>query len=89
MDPRISTLSAFADHGVGYLSRPPGRLVFGHFSDRVGRETMLMPSILAMGVGTLPVGCLATDQDVGVWAPICLVTLGLPVRGGARSRSPG
>lgn len=76
-DARISIVSAFSVYAVGYLSRPVGGLVFGHFGDRFGRRTMLMLSMTIMGLGSFLVGCLPTYRQVGIWAPILLVTLRL------------
>lgn len=77
IDPRISTISAFSVYAVGYLARPLGGLLFGHFGDRLGRKTMLMLSMVVMGGGTFLVGCLPTYQDIGILAPILLITLRL------------
>jgi len=76
-DARIGIVSAFSVYAVGYLARPLGGLVFGHFGDRLGRKTMLMLSMVIMGGGTFLVGCLPTYQQIGIAAPILLVALRL------------
>ncbi len=76
-DARISIVSAFSVYAVGYLSRPVGGLIFGHFGDRFGRRNMLMLSMTIMGLGSFLVGCLPTYQQVGIWAPVLLVVLRL------------
>lgn len=76
-DPAIGTLLAFATFGVTFLVRPLGALIFGHFGDRIGRKTMLVFSILIMGVGTFLIGLLPTYEAIGIWAPILLVLLRL------------
>ena len=68
-------LASFATFAIGYLARPIGGLVFGHFGDRVGRKRMLVLSLLMMGFGTLVIGLLPTYATIGVWAPILLVTM--------------
>ncbi|MCJ2063308.1 MHS family MFS transporter [Methylobacterium sp. J-088] len=76
-DPLVSTLAAFSVYAVGYLARPLGGLIFGHFGDRLGRRSMLVLSLLLMGFGTFFVGLLPTYEQAGILAPICLVLLRL------------
>jgi MFS family permease len=66
-------LAAFATLGAGFLARPMGGAVFGHFGDRVGRKAMLVVSMIGMGVGTTAIGLLPTYQQIGVMAPTALV----------------
>jgi MHS family shikimate/dehydroshikimate transporter-like MFS transporter len=73
--PLVGTLLAFSTYAVGFAARPLGGIVFGHFGDRVGRKSMLVISLLIMGIATILIGCLPTYGDVGVLAPILLVTL--------------
>lgn len=70
-----ATLLTFATFGVGFLARPLGGIVFGHYGDRIGRRAMLVLTLLLMGVGTAAVGLLPTYAQIGVWAPILLVAL--------------
>jgi MFS family permease len=71
------TLLALATFGVGYVARPVGAFVLGHFGDRYGRKKILIFTLLLMGVSTFLVGCLPTYASIGVWAPILLVALRL------------
>ena len=76
-DPLIGTLAAFATYAVGFAARPVGGVVFGHFGDRVGRKSMLVITILTMGLATFLIGLLPTYAQVGIWAPVLLVVLRL------------
>ncbi|WP_233451861.1 MFS transporter [Rubrobacter xylanophilus] len=69
------TLAAFATYAVGFVARPLGGIVFGHYGDRIGRKAMLVLSLLIMGVATFLIGLLPTYAQVGVLAPILLVIL--------------
>ncbi|KFU78978.1 metabolite-proton symporter [Amycolatopsis lurida] len=76
-DPLTGTLLAFLTYAVGFLARPIGGLVFGHFGDRVGRKKLLVLSLLLMGGSTCAMGILPTYASVGVLAPILLTLLRL------------
>ena len=76
-DPLVGTLAAFATFGVGFVARPIGGVLFGHFGDKVGRKSMLILTLLIMGVATVLIGCLPGYNSIGVAAPILLVTLRL------------
>jgi MHS family shikimate/dehydroshikimate transporter-like MFS transporter len=76
-DPFMGTLAAFGSYAVGFVARPFGGAVFGHFGDRTGRKTMLTLTMLIMGAGTFLIGCLPTYASIGVWAPILLIVLRL------------
>ena len=76
-DPVVSTLAAFSVYAVGYIARPLGGIVIGHFGDKLGRRSMLVLSMLLMGFGTFLVGVLPTYDQIGVLAPIILVCLRL------------
>ncbi|MGZ3404093.1 MAG: MFS transporter [Phenylobacterium sp.] len=75
--PLTGTMLAFATYGVGFLARPFGGVIFGHFGDRVGRKTILTISMLIMGVATFMIGVLPTYSQAGIAAPIMLVILRL------------
>ncbi|MFK0281334.1 MFS transporter [Streptomyces sp. NPDC090499] len=75
LSPATGTLAAFATYSVGFLARPLGGVVMGHFGDRVGRKSMLVTSLVLMGTATVGIGLLPTYDTVGVWAPVLLVTL--------------
>lgn len=68
------TLAAFATYSVGFLARPLGGILMGHYGDRIGRKPMLVLSMLTVGAATFAVGLLPTYESIGVWAPILLVT---------------
>ncbi|AMO95230.1 H+ symporter family protein [Collimonas fungivorans] len=73
--PTIGTLAAFATFGVGFLFRPLGGIVFGHFGDRLGRKRMLVITVMMMGVSTALIGLLPTYASIGWYAPLALVVL--------------
>jgi metabolite-proton symporter len=74
-DPLVGTLLAFTTYAVGFVARPLGGIVFGHYGDKVGRKNVLVATLLLMGVATFLIGLLPTYDVIGVWAPILLVTL--------------
>jgi len=74
-DPLVGTLLAFGGIAAGYLSRPLGSIVFGHYGDRLGRKTMLVVSLFVMGAATFLIGVLPTYAAIGATAAIMLVTL--------------
>ena len=76
-DPLTGTLLAFATYALGFVARPVGGVVFGHFGDRIGRKRLLMLSLILMGVATIFIGLLPTYAQVGIWAPIGLIALRL------------
>ncbi|WP_285320881.1 MFS transporter [Pseudarthrobacter sp. lyk4-40-TYG-27] len=76
-DPLIGILLAFAAFGTGYLTRPIGGVVFGHFGDRYGRQRVLILTLIIMGATTFLIGCLPTYQEVGFLAPALLIVLRL------------
>ncbi|MDX6740408.1 MFS transporter [Actinocorallia sp. A-T 12471] len=75
--PLAGSLGAFAAFAVGFLVRPLGGMLFGHFGDRIGRRPVLAATVLLMGVSTAGIGLLPTYDQVGVLAPILLVALRL------------
>ncbi|SDP74539.1 metabolite-proton symporter [Arthrobacter sp. ok909] len=68
-------LAAFATQFVGFVARPVGAAIFGHFGDRIGRKTTLMATLFLMAFGTVLIGLLPTYQSIGIAAPIILVLL--------------
>src|SRR4051794_13823127 len=74
-DPLVGTLLAFTTYAVGFVARPLGGIVFGHYGDRLGRKNVLVVTLLIMGVATVLIGVLPTYSSVGVWAPVLLVVL--------------
>jgi MHS family shikimate/dehydroshikimate transporter-like MFS transporter len=75
--PVLGTIAAFGTYGVGFLARPLGAAVFGHFGDRVGRKAMLVITITIMGLGTFLIGTLPTYAEIGIGAPLLLIALRL------------
>ncbi|MEV7090006.1 MFS transporter [Streptomyces sp. NPDC093085] len=75
LSPLNAKLAAFSTYAVAFLARPIGSIVFGHFGDRVGRKSVLVASLLLMGVSTALVGLLPGYATLGVWAPLLLVLL--------------
>lgn len=73
--PAMGTLAAFATFGVGFLFRPLGGIIFGHFGDKLGRKRMLMLTVWMMGIATALIGLLPSFAAIGWWAPVLLVTL--------------
>ena len=76
-EPLAGTLASFATYAVGFLARPLGGVIFGHYGDKIGRKAMLVTTLLIMGIATFVVGLLPTYETIGIWAPILLVVLRL------------
>jgi metabolite-proton symporter len=74
-DPAVGTIAAFGTFAAGYLARPLGGIVFGHFGDRIGRKSMMLLTMVLMGCGSFLIGLLPTYDAIGVWAPVLLVAL--------------
>lgn len=75
VDSTVGTLAAFATFGVGFLFRPLGGIVFGHFGDHLGRKRMLVLTVGMMGISTALIGVLPTYAAIGWYSPLCLVIL--------------
>lgn len=73
IDPVAGTLAAFGTYAVGFVARPLGGVVFGHFGDRIGRKSMLMCSLLLMGVPTVLIGLTPSYEVIGYWGAVALV----------------
>ena len=76
-DPLVGTMLSFATYALGFVARPLGGLVFGHFGDRIGRKQLLMLSLVMMGGSTFLIGLLPTFDQVGLFAPMGLILLRL------------
>ena len=74
-DPLVGTLLAFTTYAVGFIARPLGGVVFGHYGDKLGRKNILIVTLMLMGIGTFLIGVLPTYETIGVAAPILLVVL--------------
>ncbi|MFI9813864.1 MFS transporter [Saccharothrix variisporea] len=75
LSPLAASLASLSTFAVGFLARPLGSVLMGHFGDRAGRKSMLVTSLLVMGVATVLIGVLPTYAQIGVWAPVLLVAL--------------
>ncbi|SPF07346.1 MFS transporter [Streptomyces sp. MA5143a] len=73
--PAVGTIAAFGTFAAGYVARPLGGIVFGHFGDRLGRKSMLLLTMGLMGGASFLIGLLPTYDAIGVWAPVLLIAL--------------
>jgi MFS transporter, MHS family, shikimate and dehydroshikimate transport protein len=76
-DPLTGTLASFGTYAAGFVARPIGGIIIGHYGDRIGRKSMLVLTLVIMGVATFGIGLLPTYAQIGPWAPVLLVTLRL------------
>ena len=74
-DPLVGTLNAFAIYAVGFVARPIGAAIFGHWGDRLGRKAALIATLMLMGVATFLVGVVPTYASIGIWGAIILTVL--------------
>ena len=74
-DPLVATMLAYATFAVGFITRPLGGVIFGHFGDRIGRKTMLIVTLMIMGVSTFLIGLVPTYAQIGIAAPLLLLLL--------------
>ncbi len=74
-EPLVGVLLAYSTNAVAFVARPIGGAVFGHFGDRIGRKSMLIVTLLLMGIATFAIGCLPTYAQIGVAAPLILIVL--------------
>ncbi|WHZ00894.1 MFS transporter [Neobacillus sp. YX16] len=76
-DPLIGTIESLATFTLGFIARPVGGIIFGHFGDKIGRKSILAITLLLMGFATFIIGLLPTYETIGGWAPILLIALRL------------
>ena len=74
-DPVVATLLAYSTFAAGFITRPLGGLIFGHFGDKIGRKSMLVITLMIMGVSTFLIGLVPTYAQIGVGAPLLLLLL--------------
>jgi metabolite-proton symporter len=74
-DPLVGTLQAFAVYAVGFIARPIGAAIFGHYGDRIGRKSTLIATLLLMGIATFLVALVPTYAQIGIWGAIILTVL--------------
>jgi MFS family permease len=69
-EPLVGTLLSFTTYAVGFVARPLGGIVFGHYGDKLGRKNVLVITLLLMGITTFLIGVIPTHATIGIWAPI-------------------
>jgi metabolite-proton symporter len=74
-DPLVGTLQAFAIYAVGFVARPIGAAIFGHYGDRIGRKSTLIATLVVMGLATFAVAFVPTYATIGIWGAILLTVL--------------
>jgi metabolite-proton symporter len=74
-DPWVGTLEAFAIYAVGFVARPVGAAIFGHYGDRIGRKSTLIATLLLMGLATFAVALVPTYASIGIWGAVILTIL--------------
>src|SRR3954454_10414962 len=74
-DPWVGTLEAFAIYAVGFIARPVGAAIFGHYGDRIGRKSTLIATLLLMGLATFAVALVPTYERIGIWGAVLLTVL--------------
>jgi metabolite-proton symporter len=74
-DPLVGTLQAFAIYAVGFVARPIGAAIFGHYGDRIGRKSTLIATLMLMGVATFLVAFVPTYEQIGIWGAVLLTIL--------------
>ena len=74
-DPWVGTLEAFAIYAVGFVARPIGAAIFGHYGDRIGRKSTLIATLLLMGLATFAVALVPTYAAIGIWGAVILTIL--------------
>src|ERR671932_2902025 len=74
-DPLVGTVEAFGVYAVGFIARPIGAAIFGHYGDRLGRKAALVATLLLMGIATFLVALVPGYQHIGIWGGITLTVL--------------
>ena len=74
-DPAVALLLSYATFAVGFLTRPIGGIIFGHFGGRIGRKSVLVATLMIMGVATFAIGLIPTYAQIGLWAPALLLLM--------------
>ena len=74
-DPLVGTLEAFAIYAVGFVARPVGAAIFGHYGDRIGRKSTLIATLMVMGLATFAVALVPTYDSIGIWGAVILTIL--------------
>jgi len=79
-DPFVATMLSFSTYFVGFVARPIGAALFGHFGDRIGRKALLVTTMVLMGVATTGIGLVPSYDAIGIWGAV-LLTIGRVVQG--------
>src|SRR5215468_5507137 len=74
-DPLVGTLEAFSIYAIGFVARPIGAAIFGHFGDRIGRKSTLIATLMLMGIATFLVALVPTYESIGIWGAVILTFL--------------
>jgi MFS family permease len=74
-DPYVATLLSFSTLFAGFAARPVGAVLFGHFGDRIGRKTLLVTTMMVMGVATMAIGLVPSYASIGIWGAVLLTVL--------------
>src|SRR6201997_505236 len=74
-DPLVGTLNAFLIYAVGFIARPIGAAIFGHYGDRIGRKSTLIATLMLMGVATFLVALVPGYASIGIWGAVILTIL--------------
>ncbi|HLW23280.1 MAG TPA: MFS transporter, partial [Steroidobacteraceae bacterium] len=74
-DPLAATFLAFGTYFVGFLARPIGAAIFGHFGDRIGRKATLIATLLCMGIATFLIAFVPAYEKIGIWGAVALTLL--------------
>src|ERR1700682_2663183 len=74
-DPLVGTLNAFGIYAIGFIARPIGAAIFGHYGDRIGRKSTLIITLMLMGVATFLVALVPTYEQIGIWGAVLLTVL--------------
>src|SRR5438067_9696460 len=74
-DPAVATLNVFLIYAVGFLARPVGAAIFGHYGDRIGRKATLIATLVLMGLATFAIGFVPSYASIGIWGAVLLTAL--------------
>lgn len=74
-DPLVGTLNSYAIYAVGFVARPVGAAIFGHYGDRIGRKSTLIATLMLMGIATFLVAFVPSYDSIGIWGAVILVVL--------------
>src|ERR1700684_87109 len=74
-DPLTATLAAFGTYFIGFIGRPIGAAIFGHYGDRIGRKATLIAALLCMGIATFLIAFVPTYSSIGIWGAVILTLL--------------